>query len=34
MPQTMTMSAQMIVVGVSTLVSPRNTAVKKIAQAA
>ena len=27
-------SAQMIVVGVSTLVSPRNTAVKKIAQAA
>ena len=34
MPQTITMSAQMIVVGVSTLVSPRNTAVKKIAQAA
>ena len=34
MPQTITMSAQTIVVGVSTLVSPRNTAVKKIAQAA
>ncbi len=34
MPQTMTMRAQIMVVGVSTLVSPRNTAVKNIAHAA